>query len=114
MSKEVIEIHIPNLKQLIKEHKGNDAIFETLDYCIELLTPPTAEDVCKALSEWFGEFVQYYDGFYIDKSTKNYRKIEFITTKIGDNYKVDRPLPPHLMTLIGRFYEGVDSNGKNV
>ena len=70
------------------------------------LTPPTADEVCKALSEWFDE------KFYYDVNQK-----EFYTKALNGQHSVVKlknneinfggwyVMPPHLITLIGRFYE---------
>ncbi len=70
------------------------------------LTPPTADEVCKALSGWFDE------KFYYDVNQK-----EFYTKALNGQHSVVKlkkneihfggwyTMPPHLITLIGRFYE---------
>lgn len=76
----------------------------------ELETPPTAEEVCEALNT----AVQLYPKiFYYDEISKTFKEIHlsrneeivsYYTNKtitINPNYGI----PPHLITLIGRFYE---------
>lgn len=73
----------------------------------QALTPPTADEVCKALCDFTNWEVKY------STETKEfYRKIEntecvlYITETYGDgNWTLGAYLPPHLITLIGRFYE---------
>ena len=72
-------------------------------------TPPTAEDVCKVLVKNVESIteVKYF-------LNKEYNKIVFVIYEdTWGSYLSDwtiTSLPPHLITLIGRFYEGVDSN----
>lgn len=62
-------------------------------------TPPTADDVCKALSEYLGICFRY--------NGKNFHTNAFCVNWVNSNgtifFNID--LPPHLITLIGRFYE---------
>ncbi len=70
------------------------------------LTPPTADDVCKALSEYFGFSFYYQDNFFYRSDGIKYiyplKVSGFTEIQLYDGH-----LPPHLITLIGRFYEGV-------
>ena len=69
------------------------------------LTPPTAEEVCKALSEYYGFEVVHEGLDFIPKIEHYYYEI----VSVADDCVVfATPLPPHLITLIGRFYEGVE------
>jgi hypothetical protein len=65
------------------------------------LTPPTEQEVCEALGEHFGKEVTYSkktSGFYLGKKR--------ITSYFPHNkYLIRCYLPPHLITLIGQFYE---------
>ncbi len=71
---------------------------------ILLKTTPTADEVCKALSDYFGFDYYYQDGyFYRSDGIKYIYPIKvsgFIEIQMYDGH-----LPPHLITLIGRFYE---------
>lgn len=68
------------------------------------LTPPTAEEVCKALSEYVGKKV------FVDK---RYKMTTFIiereniiaTINNGNRLYVSQ-LPPHLIELVAKFYKG--------
>jgi hypothetical protein len=62
-------------------------------------------DSGEALSEWFEKkYLVTYDnentGFYLDEK----RIVSYIPT---NRYVINCFLPPHLITLIGRFYEGL-------
>ena len=73
---------------------------DELEYIKKALTPPTADEVCKALSEYLKRNVYYEDGMFKVHSDV-YGEIVDLNT-----------LPPHLITLIGRFYEGLEKVGK--
>jgi len=81
-------------------------IEEALYEYVELkkaLTPPTQEEVCKALSEHFhSDSVRYSN---ITLMFEMYDQIICKISQFGIVYFMDG-LPPHLITLIGRFYEG--------
>ena len=68
----------------------------------QALTPPTAEEVCEALREHYKHYVCYSEvsnEFMFEDSEK-------ITRHGIYGYQVVVYMPPHLITLIGRFYEG--------
>ena len=74
----------------------------------QALTPPTAEEVCKALSD-------YLRPHYIREVKVTFENGEFVffdrilVQNIGGDIWLNFPIdfPPHLVTLICRFYEGV-------
>lgn len=84
----------------------NSNVSKYMDSLKSILTPPTADEVCKALSGWFDE------KFYYDVNQK-----EFYTKALNGQHSVVKlkkneihfggwyTMPPHLITLIGRFYE---------
>ena len=92
----------------------------------EGLTPPTQEDVCRQLSEYYKTDVfcrkhehqdipavgsTFIDTFYYLKDRNDVNGIKYKTERVivmGDSVDVslNASLPPHLITLIGRFYEG--------
>jgi len=69
----------------------------------QALTPPTEQEVCDKLSEYFVDK-------YICEDNKffNYGGNEPEPVIYNTNYGVviKYGLPPHLITMIGRFYEG--------
>ena len=79
----------------------------------ELKKSPTVEEVCEALSQFYKEQVSYSNIrnnhlFYFEKHRLGivmlqHENIKFIQ---GDYHKTN-DLPPHLITFIGRFYEGL-------
>lgn len=69
------------------------------------LTPPTEQEVCEALGEYLKEPVWLDDNGNIRIATQwVVNKIYLKGKYAGLNIQV--VLPPHLITLIGRFYEG--------
>ena len=86
------------------EYLQNDTEISIVE---KALTPPTAEKVCMALSEFVGREVSYTNKqfHYIIKNTQ---VLMFVTeTYNNKTFSLGVYLPPHLITLIGRFYEGV-------
>lgn len=95
----------------ITEHMKND-----IDLQVEheaLKKPPTVDDVCLELSKHYKEQVSYSNEthkhlFYFEKS-----KLSIVLLRYGNiyfyqnDYHRTNYLPPHLVTLIGRFYEGL-------
>ena len=79
----------------------------------ELKRYPTADEVCEALSEWLKEelptlwnYKIYHDngGFHY-YNNEDY-EIYFVDyDEVFERIFFPRYLPPHLITLIGRFYE---------
>jgi hypothetical protein len=99
-----------------KKHREEltSVIMKSLTELEELKRYPTADEVCKALGEYFGRNVYYGKGYFL------YRKEEFYNQPflVASKYKsglieiTKNILPPHLITLIGRFYEGIEKVGK--
>lgn len=87
--------------------------FETIckDYDFRImqkaLTPPTADEVCEAFSEH-----DDFDEVYYDDSTKGFYSNDIAICYLGINHNktpiiiFEYDLPPHITTLISRFYEG--------
>ena len=85
----------------------NSNVSKYMDSLKSILTPPTADEVCKELSEFVGREVSYTNKqfHYIIKNTQ---VLMFVTeTYNNKTFSLGVYLPPHLITLIGRFYEGV-------
>jgi len=77
------------------------------------LTPPTADEVCMALSECLITKVVYKHKtrtFSLRKSTFNVELVSYYYDEDKKDYVMHfefaEPLPPHLIVMIGRFYEG--------
>jgi len=79
----------------------------------EVLTPPTQEDVCQALIEYL-ECIVFYDNDSKEFIATLIKPVVYqysVTKQIRGHYCIPELnyLPPHLITLIGRFYEGLES-----
>jgi hypothetical protein len=104
-------------EELIKEYTEKmEQGLNAINRLAEIETPPTADQVCEALSEYFGETI------ILNPATCEFMNVNCFAndvnsvthTKITEwfepynTYSIIEPLPPHLITLIGRFYEGRD------
>ena len=82
---------------------------KTFELIKQALKTPTAEEVCEALGQYFGRLIKY------QKVTKEfYYRVNnldsFVTeTYLDGKYTLGCYLPPYLITMIGKFYEGVVS-----
>jgi len=103
------------LKKYERELQTFTKTFELLK---KALTPPTANEVCKALSEWLKEelptlwnYKVYHDngGFHY-YNNEDYEIYLVDYDEVFERIFFPRYLPPHLITLIGRFYEGLEEN----
>ena len=70
----------------------------------EVVTPPTEKEVCKALNEHLkGEIIYDWENkrfeFEIDGT-------EVVRMTWRGTVRLNSSFPPHLIVLIGRFYEG--------
>ncbi|MDY0278385.1 MAG: hypothetical protein RBQ97_09925 [Acholeplasma sp.] len=75
---------------------------------LKALTPPTVDEVCKALSDFLREEISY-DNKQFHYIIKNTQCLMFVTETYDNNtFSLGVYLPPHLITMIGRFYEGVE------
>jgi hypothetical protein len=91
----------------------------------EALTPPTEDEVCKALSKWFGTQVFYEEDpfeerpnmfikrslFYygkkrLDMNKKEYTHKSIIVIGSEDLITFNSQLPPHIIEMIAKFYKG--------
>lgn len=102
MSKELEAIKILKANAILFDD-GTDfgaSMLEAINDLDIYLTPPTEEEVCKALSEYIGDKVIYID------DTFQFGSIVIVTLYNDNTIGFNISLPPHLITLIGRFYEG--------
>ena len=102
--------------EVIEDERYSLPILGDFDDAVKIirqaLTPPTAEEVCEALSEWFkkSKYHSYIDTvFYSEKGKYFYTEGEKISLieMIFDNYYIHQ-IPPHLITMIGKFYESLE------
>ena len=71
-------------------------------YIKQALTPPTADEVSKALSEYLKCEVRYDDETFIANRIEH---IIVYKSNMLKGLKFEYVLPPHLITMIGQFYE---------
>jgi hypothetical protein len=112
-------IHAPLLKKqknntvklyepILKEH------FEIIikkyveDKIKQALTPPTADEVCKALSDYYGKEVKVDKRYNNTTFVCDGRNIAWVDN--NGSVQINQPKPPHLITLIGRFYAGLEND----
>jgi hypothetical protein len=91
------------------KENNRGSIFEAENTIKQSLTPSTEEEVCNALSEYLGEKIYYQDNAFWFNNTRNLNAIIAILYK-DNTIGFKMSLPPHLATIIGRFYEGVNTN----
>ncbi len=90
------------------EHLQNDTEISIVE---QALTPPTEDEVIKALSKYFAKDVRYYakQFYFIEYEGKAWERPRFITETLDDgSWSVNECLPPHLITMIGKFYESLE------
>lgn len=95
--------------QLVEDMTGLD--FPNLWKLVEQATPPTEEEVCKALREEL-ECKVFISTDNIIQIRRNEETKENYCIELWDG-QVDFDsitLPPKLITMIGRFYEGLNDN----
>lgn len=123
MSKELeaLKTLVDNLDQArLKELSSNDdywmkyeEVSDAIQYIEKALTPPTADEVCKALSKWVDENdnITYPNEIYYDENRKTFYTYNYLDewTPIVENGKllyvmIDLPINIHKMVI--SFYEG--------
>jgi len=105
-----LESSIENILDIIKvfgkQKDGRYIITENALNAIEqALTPPTVDEVCDALSEWFKEKYKHVkeviyreNHFVLSYDSGGFSSITDFTVMLLNE-------APHLITMIGRFYE---------
>jgi hypothetical protein len=75
------------------------------------LTPPTEEEVCEAYRDFYHIHLDYNDLLNQFEERKGGRaKGKIIARPRGECVEFLHAIHPHLITLIGRFYEGKAHN----
>ena len=104
----VLEGHIELYEGGMNKELENTQLFLDLGsvlYRVEkALTPPTEEEMCKALSEHLGEKI-VFEGFSLHNIDMS--KGVCVFNPKTKEIEIIVELPPHLIIMIGRFYEGV-------
>ena len=96
--------------------KGIDSILPIIEQALaeleELKHYPTADEVCEAIQKEldYGT-VEYVEGNH-EFVFLNHGEQSNITDVYGDRYKITGFCKSSTITLIGRFYEGVEKVGK--
>ena len=94
MSKELEALK--RLYEYVEQLQGSFQFRSDLDLLRKSLTPPTSKEVCEELKKFTGDDWYFNNGVF---RLENY-KLDYIF----DRYYFNE-IPPHLITLIGRFYE---------
>jgi hypothetical protein len=91
-------------------------VFSNEEYAIvkQALTPPTAEEVCVALSEEVGNKVIYqyqppHDRFEVVFTQQGQPASYIIGGIVNGEVSIIVPVKPRLVILIGRFYESKEA-----
>ena len=99
MSKE-----LESLKEKQYYDSKQDLWVVSVNHIQRVLTPPTADEVCKALSEYYKIEVEYSPLDHTFESAETwYAMYENDFMDLGGER-----MPPHLITMIGRFYNGIE------
>ena len=102
---------LKKIKEALNPYGYYDDLYNEIEQALneleELKKPPTVEEVCKALGELLAKDISYgAKQFYY--TIENTKCIMFVTETYGDGlWSINEYLPPHLITLIGRFYDGL-------
>ena len=81
------------------------------------LTPPTKEEICKALSDFLKIEVVFEDGYLLYHW--NFNGVAGLACIVKYDYWLgfvifyEWNLPPHIITMIGRFYESKCKNERH-
>lgn len=107
--KEALEIILDNTTPLDESEKGLAYLKVATDLLKQSLKP-TADEVCKALSEYYKMNVNYNS----EDKPMFYRYVGGVKKDViaiyhgGLSISSNACLPPNLITLIGRFYEWLE------
>ena len=93
------------------------AIDDVIKELEKALTPPTKEEICKALSDFLKREVVFEDGCFLYHW--NFNGVAGLACIVKYDYWLgfvifyEWNLPPHIITMIGRFYESQGDNNVN-
>ena len=113
MSKELEALRVLKANAILFDD-GTDfgaSMLEAISELDKSLTPPTADEVCEALSEFYGKKVIYVADVkkFAYEGVDGWQEICYFGKNFkGDVIRFSFRLPPHLITLIGWFYEGLE------
>ena len=116
MSKELEALE--QIKDLFIQNEYGESRGKTYDFGIECyeiikkaLTPPTVDEVCVELKDFFknSKYHNYIDTVYYSERGKYFYTEDEqrnLIEMIFDNYYVHE-IPPRLISMIGKFYESL-------
>ena len=94
------------IKWELVDTKGLTELFSYFDEIEEALTTPTEQEVCEAINDFLGGRTTYFSLTFYNKNIK--KDVCYLNYK--DDIEINEDLPPHLITMIGKFYEGEMNN----
>ena len=107
--KELEALEIAKIKYFMETDESEKEREEAFKVLEKALTPPTRDEVRKELCKHYNNEDVFYDKYtrswYLLDGKKEVQICEWHET-LGWDFDVT--LTPHLVTLIGRFYEGVE------
>ena len=117
MTKELETIKsIKDVFEFLKLERNNSLMknigkkgIEDINILEKALTPPTEEQVCKALSDYYGYEIIYKGLDFFPKERLS--TLYCVVAMVDGCIDFADPLPPELITMICRFYEGVKKGG---
>ena len=105
---EAVERVWEDCSQLDLDYVSKHNLMDDLREIKQALTPPTADEVIKALSEHY----KHYDIYVSTTNTIYIKEDGYSIYEIYCNDGLleidDSNLPPHLITMIGKFYESLE------
>jgi len=103
-------------KEVIKAIKDNyppenyTILRKALDIAIKTLTPPTQEEVCEALSEYYcSARVIFIENEFMVDDIEEYHEDITKYNNAHNTYAIVVALPPKLGKMIFAFYEGLEA-----
>jgi hypothetical protein len=92
--------------------KGEKEWLEAYELLKKTLTPPTADEVCEALNQYFDNTLDIFysgseNGFVY---TSNSTKAHWVVYKNGRVISFNFDLPAYLVEMIGKFYKGLQND----
>jgi hypothetical protein len=103
MTLDEIRVNIKLLKNKIGFDVSGQQALNNIEEFLNQYKAPTADDVCEALGEFFNCHVDYFEGeerFYTEDHSN------LLDWYLFESFYISQ-IPPHLITMIGRFYEGL-------
>ena len=101
---------IKDFEQFYNEEEKK-VLLANIDVIRPYLVIPTADEVCKAFGEYYKQQIyylkdNYHNGFHFKDSWFIVKFEDGVVRFTVNSFIMANSLPPHLITLIGKFYEG--------